>query len=463
MTGTAIRRPSPQSAEGAQKRSYSWDEVRKHNSSKDCWLVVRGKVYDVSAWAPKHPGGDFIFIRAGHDVTQMFESYHPLYVRAMLDQFCIGDLKREARNDAAVDFAPESEFYRTLKRRVEEHFRTTKSKPRGVYRMFLKSLSIFAIVLFSYFGAFFAFSSIWPSLASALFLGLGFALVGVSIQHDGNHGAYSNQPFLCRLAGISLDLVGASSFMWRQQHDIGHHQYTNVDLADPDIRVSEKDVRRVTATQPWHSYQRFQHIYLGLLYGLLALKSVLLDDFMALSSHSIGNVKFDPLSWEEVFILFGGKVFFFTYMMAIPSYFVPWWHVLAVFIVAEVVTGYCLAFMFQVAHVTDDVQYPLASKDKVVQGDWASLQVMTTANFSPQSNFWLYMSGGLNYQIEHHLFPSISHVLYPQIAPIVQSTCKEFNLPYVSYPTFLTALGAHFKYLQKIGTGISLKDMRLGD
>ena len=81
------------------------------------------------------------------------------------------------------------------------------------------------------------------------------AEVGVSIQHDANHGAYSRNTRLEYLLGTTLDMVGASSFMWKQQHVVGHHTYTNVEGLDPDIRVKDPDVRRVSQHQPWQSYQ----------------------------------------------------------------------------------------------------------------------------------------------------------------------------------------------------------------
>lgn len=93
------------------------------------------------------------------------------------------------------------------------------------------------------------------SALSSVLLGICMAEVGVSIQHDANHGAYSDNTVLEYALGTTLDVVGASSFMWKQQHVVGHHTYTNVDGLDPDIRVKDPDVRRVSRHQPWQSYQ----------------------------------------------------------------------------------------------------------------------------------------------------------------------------------------------------------------
>jgi fatty acid desaturase len=189
--------------------------------------------------------------------------------------------------------------------------------------------------------------------------------------------------------------------MWRQQHVVGHHAYTNVDGLDPDIRVSGQDVRRVTAAQPWHSWHTLQHVYLGALYGLLAFKSIYVDDFVALFGGDIGPVRLSPQTRAEAAVFWGGKVVYASYMLAVP---LLWSHhsllrLLALWALADGVTGWMLAFMFQVAHVVDEVAYPKldVATGRVALG-WAAGQVATTADFCHGSSFWTHVSGGLNYQ-----------------------------------------------------------------
>eukprot|EP00741_Cyanophora_paradoxa_P006670 tig00001030_g6451.t1 len=461
--GGSSREASPSRRKAGEKgKRYTLEEVGRHSTPGDCWLIVRGKVYDMSEWAPKHPGGDLIYLQAGRDVTQLFESYHPLYVRDMLGKFCIGELDA-TKGEKPITYEDESEFYVELKKRVEAYFKKEGKSMRDAPKMYAKSASIFGMLALGYYLTFFAFESLAYSALGAVLLGFAFAEVGVSIQHDGNHGGYSNKPWLCRLSGISLDLVGASSYMWKQQHDVGHHAYTNVDGLDPDIRVKDPDVRRVTLAQPHQSYQKYQHIYLAFLYGLLALKSVLFDDFLAISKGAIGNITFGPLPLIEKVILFGGKIIFFTYTLVIPSMYLPVWRVVLLFVAAEMITGWCLAFMFQVAHVVEQVDFYEVQEGRRVKVDWATSQLATTANFSPQSSFWKFVSGGLNYQVEHHLFPTISHVYYDEIAPIVEKTAKEYGIPYNCYPSFWSALASHFKWLKKAGSGMKFSQMSLGN
>ena len=191
------------------------------------------------------------------------------------------------------------------------------------------------------------------------------------------------------------------SFMWRQQHVVGHHAFTNVDGLDPDIRVSGGDVRRVTAAQPWHPWHAAQHAYLGALYSLLAFKSIYLDDFAALHGGHIGAVRLSTQTRAEAAVFWGGKAVYGAYMLAAP---LAWSHhsgvrLLALWALADAVTGWMLACMFQVAHVVDEVTYPARdpATGRVPLG-WAAGQVATTADFCHGSAFWTHVSGGLNYQ-----------------------------------------------------------------
>ena len=282
------------------------------------------------------------------------------------------------------------------------------------------------------------------------------AEIGVSIMHDANHGAYSRSTAWGRLMGATLDLAGASSFMWRQQHVVGHHAYTNIEGLDPDIRVSEKDVRRVTPAQPWHAYMAYQHVYLAVLYGVLAIKSIYVDDFKSITDGAIGAVRLTRLTAAERAVFWGGKALYGAYMLAAPLAFSA--HglraLLGLWLACDLVTGWMLAYMFQVAHVVDDVAYPErdAATGKVPMG-WAELQVATTADFCHGSPFWLHVSGGLNYQVVHHLFPGVCHCHYPALAPIVLRTAREFGVPYKVYGTFSEAVAAHFRQLRKMGLG----------
>lgn len=452
----------PDEPSAQELRFHTAQEVLSHSKSEDCWLIIHGKVYDVTSWIPHHPGGTLIYVNAGRDSTQLFDSYHPLYVRKLLERYCIGVLKQGAVDQGSelvsinYEDAGREDFYLTLKKRVENHFRTSKVNPRVHPHMFLKSVVILATYLLSYYFTFYWGGSFVLSMIAAMAMGFLAAEVGICIQHDANHGAYSNWRGLGYLMGASLDLVGASSFMWRQQHVVGHHSYTNVNGYDPDIRVNDPDLRRVTVEQPRRTYHYFQHWYLACLYSLLAMKSVFLDDFVAYKSGSIGLIKISKMTSLERCVFWGGKLLYASYMLVLPAIFSchSGSRVAILYLTSQLITGWTLALMFQVAHVVEKADFPVIEKvdgvSKVSQG-WAASQVSTTNNFCTDSLFWTHISGGLNFQIEHHLFPGVCHLHYSSIQPIVKQTCKEFNVPYNCFPTFWSALGAHFEYLKRVG------------
>lgn len=233
--------------------------------------------------------------------------------------------------------------------------------------MYVKTAVILSTIVASYYGAFYACTSLQSCIAFAVLLGIGMGEVGVSIMHDANHGAYCTVPWITWLMSTTLDMVGASSFMWRQQHVAGHHVHTNVEDKDPDIRVSDPDVRRVTPKQPWQPYhvrgsintchslpmcaqQRQQHLYLAALYGLLSIKSVLVDDFSALAKGCIGPVRLSTMVWHESLIFWGGKLLFAVWFVVLPLLYSPHGvgRLLVLWLTCQLCIGWMLAFMFQV-------------------------------------------------------------------------------------------------------------------
>lgn len=440
-------------------KSFSLAEVAKHSTKEDCWIIIQGKVYDVTKFIPKHPGGSLIYVKPGGDVTQLFNSYHPQYVDKMLSKFEVGTVKD---TEKTVSYSEEKcEFYSTCQSKVRQYFKENKLDPRYATSMYIKTAVIMTVLAASYWATFYSTSSLLLALAFGAVFGTMKAEVGVSIQHDANHGAYAQAGWLGDWVGITLDLVGASSFMWKQQHVVGHHAYTNVVDEDPDIRVSEKDARRCEDSQPWHPHHKYQHLYLGVLYSLLSMKSTLLDDFKALSDKKIGPVSIAGFTQREFLVFWASKAFYYTYWFCLPSLFssFSFGQLALIWFTSEAITGWLLAFMFQVAHVSEDLAFFAKDESNRVNRSWAVTQVQTTADFSHDSFFWTHFSGGLNYQTVHHLFPGICHCHYPQLAPIILETCKEFGIKYNVYGTFWEALRGHFKHLQKVGHGIEIPSL----
>lgn len=296
----------------------------------------------------------------------------------------------------------------------------------------------------------------WPFWANLLLWALmGFALagIGMSVMHDANHGAYSSREWVNYLMGHTLTMLGGSVYNWKLQHNHLHHMFTNIAHADDDI--SDKPMLRFsphTVTKPTH---RFQYLYAFLFYGISTLYWTLAKDFLQLARYTRHGVNKAAGATQRMVIvrLWLSKAAYIFGMLVMPTWLfaVPFAQVIAGFVLMHFIAGLILTFVFQLAHTVEGTTHPLANERHIIENDWAAHQLQTTVNFAPNNKWLSWYVGGLNYQVEHHLFPKICHVHYPQIAPIVQQTAAEFGLPYLQNNTFGDALRAHFALLKLLG------------
>jgi linoleoyl-CoA desaturase len=284
-------------------------------------------------------------------------------------------------------------------------------------------------------------------------MGFGVAGIGLAVMHDANHGAYSNKPWLNNLIGYSLNMVGGNAFNWRVQHNVLHHTYTNIHDVDEDI--SPRGVLRMTPHGDWKAIHRFQHFYAWFFYGLMTLVWVLVKDLVRLVRyHKDGLVRSQKTNtMREAVILAVSKVIYFAYILVLPLLllditFLQW---LGGFLLMHYIAGFILAIIFQPAHVIDGTEYPLPNENGVMDNTWAVHQLHTTTNYANNNTLLSWYAGGLNFQIEHHLFPNVCHVHYRDISKIVEETALEFGLPYKKHPTFMSALAGHAKLLKELG------------
>jgi len=420
---------------------YPWSEINKHNKYNDCWMVIRGKVYDVTSWVPKHPGGKLILNGAGRESTPLFMSYHPLRVNQLLEKYEIG------RVDAYSPFYDwNSEFYTVLKGRVEE-YKKKNNLECDSYTMYFKTFLIIFGWIVSYYYAMFC----GVTLAAPL-LAFFHSHFGISIGHDALHGGYSKKAAITNIFGRAMDFMGASSIVWYHQHNIGHHPHSNIDKDDieydPDAR-SGAPIVRLSPHQPWRPYHRFQHIYLWFLIALMSFKWYV-NDIRSVRRRRYMTIDFFEILKSDVVIMLMYKALFLVYLFILPMILLPVGKALLHSLIVVVCSSYYLVMMFAVNHLTDMVEFPNESK---INRDWAQLQVETSTNFATDSILWTWLAGGLNFQIEHHLFPSLCHVYLPMISPIVKKTCEEFNVNYVSFPTYWDAVKGHYNHVKQLGVG----------
>jgi linoleoyl-CoA desaturase len=341
-------------------------------------------------------------------------------------------------------------FYHELKQRVQTYFEKNGISPHADWRMILKTVVILAWLATSYVLLVFFSSSLILAVISAFAVAQGFVLVGFNIMHDGAHGSYSKSKKVNWMMGFTLDLIGGSHIFWRHKHNILHHTYTNINELDDDIHVG--NLMRFSPEQkrrPWH---RFQHWYAFPLYGFMTLLWVSYGDFRKFFTGRIGDYELPKPSPGAAFLFFLTKFFYFSYMLILPMFFHPVAYVIGFFLLVHFVLGLTMATIFQLAHVVEDNAFPVPHPDSgEIENEWAIHEVETTANFAPKSRLAAWYCGGLNFQIEHHLFPRVCHIHYPAISKIVERTCREFGIKYMSYPTIRAAIVAHYQWLKKLG------------
>lgn len=284
--------------------------------------------------------------------------------------------------------------------------------------------------------------------------GLGMSGVGMCVMHDALHGTYSSKPKINKLLGYTLNVIGANARIWKIQHNVLHHTYTNIDHYDDDINVPPF-ILRFSPNERRAKIHKYQHLYVWPLYGISTIIWVVIKDYVRLFRyHKIGLVNPKRGMFIEVLKITAWKVLYYSYVLLLPILFsgFGWLTIILAFVVLHFVTGVSLSVVFQLAHVMPDNEYPLPNGDHIIEDNWLVHQIKTTTNFAPKSVIMSWMIGGLNYQIEHHLFPNICHVHYPKISGIVKKTTEEFGLVYHCKPTFFSAFSEHVKMLKNLGT-----------
>jgi len=345
-----------------------------------------------------------------------------------------------------------SAFYTTLRENVDRYFSEKNISRNANGAMIFKTI----VLMTMYLGPLAVISIFQPPFLADLILwsvmGFGLAGIGMSVMHDANHGAYSANETVNRILGHTLILLGGSVFNWKLQHNILHHTYTNITDYDEDI--DNKLVLRFSPHTKAHWLHRFQKFYAIFFYGIMTLYWCTLKDFIQFSKYARNKVNTKTLgeNIQKLSEIIAGKVLYFFIFFGIPLLAgIPFLEVLPGFIIMHFIAGIILTVVFQLAHTVEGTDHPMPDVNGNIENSWAIHQMNTTKNFSRKNKLISWYVGGLNFQIEHHLFTKVCHVHYPKIAPIVKKTAEEFGIPYMENDTFSTALRSHFSILQKFG------------
>ncbi|MBK6731015.1 MAG: acyl-CoA desaturase [Bacteroidetes bacterium] len=346
-----------------------------------------------------------------------------------------------------------SDFFKVLRKRINEHFETNHIKKTGDYRMVLKSIAMLGIYLLPFILILTSLLPVWATYICWVIMGLGLAGSGMSVMHDAVHGVYSENKTVNTWMGHSMYLFGANTFNWKIQHNILHHTYTNVYGMDEDIH--DKPMLRLSPYGKLGFVHKYQHIYGFVLYGLATLSWTLNKDFKQIMKYHKNNMIEGNGSklGRELTDMIIGKLLYYAVFVVLPILITPYSALIIIsgFLLMHFVAGVVLSTIFQLAHVVESTEHHHEDGTGEIENSWAIHQLHTTANFAKKNRILSWYVGGLNYQIEHHLFHNICHVHYKDIAPIVKSTAQEYGIPYNEYRTFWQALGSHIKMLKQIG------------
>lgn len=347
----------------------------------------------------------------------------------------------------------QAEFFATLRKRVDSYFRDNNISKNYNASMVIKTI----VLLSAYLVPFICILVFRPSFGISLLLwsviGLALAGIGMSVMHDANHGAYSSSSKTNYWLGHTLNLLGGSVFNWKIQHNILHHTYTNIVGMDDDI--DDKLIMRFSPHTNVKWYHKFQVVYAFLFYGILTIYWAVLKDFVQFQRYIKDGVNKSSKKENNRALLriIISKVVYFSVILVLPIVVLkmPLAEYLCGYFLMQFIAGVVLTVIFQLAHTVEETTHPLPNENFTIENNWAIHQLNTTVNFSRKNKFISWYVGGLNFQVEHHLFPTICHVHYPAIAPIVKATAEEYGIPYLENDTFYQAFVSHVKTLQRFG------------
>ena len=346
----------------------------------------------------------------------------------------------------------EKEFSTTLRQRVNTYFKTNELSPKGNPQMAFKSVVMLSIYFIPYLLMVTGVVTAVPFLCLMwMIMGLGKAFIGTSVMHDALHGSYSEKKSVNQLMHFAALVIGVYPKTWKIQHNILHHTYTNIEHADEDL--TPIGVLRFSPYQDHKWFHRFQHLYAIVFYALVTVAWAVTKDFVKINKYwKLGLIKSHQELRKNLGLIVLSKIFYFGIILAIPILTLPVsaGQVVLMFLLMHVVTGISLSMIFQLAHIMPAAHF-LEQEEQQIEDNWHVHQLMTTSNYAMENKVLTWFIGGLNHQVEHHLFPYVCHIHYPQLAKIVQETTEEFNLPYHAEKKMGGAIVKHFQMLKVLG------------
>lgn len=365
----------------------------------------------------------------------------------------INHIKNNSINNPNFSRTINSDFSRTLRRRVNIYFKTNNTARNANTSMVVKTvimLALFFVPLAILCTG--MVTQTWLLFLLYILSGFGMSGIGMGVMHDAIHGSYSKNKKINRLLGYSFNLIGGNSSIWRIQHNMLHHTYTNIDHHDDDL--NSPFFLRFSPHAKHYWVHQFQHIYIWFFYGISTISWITSKDFVRLNRYRDMGFFDKKNEYEKTLVsMIAWKLLYYSYAIVIPMIMLPqsWGIILLAFLSMHFVTGMLVSIVFQIAHIMPSTDFPLPDNKGMMKDDWYGHQFATTSNFSPKSKILFWLIGGLNYQVEHHVLPDVCHVHYKNLTNIVADTAKEYGMPYHVKKNLFQAIGDHIKMLRSLG------------
>lgn len=342
-------------------------------------------------------------------------------------------------------------FFREIKARVDSYFEENDVHTAGNGKLYIKSVIQILSAMMLYVILVFFTPPGWIAILLCVLLGVNLAVIGFNVMHEGGHRSFSKYRWLNNVSAYFLNVLGGNAYYWKVKHNLNHHTYTNIEGLDSDIDV--RPFMRLHENQPRYWFHRFQHIYWIFLYGISYLAWIFYEDFVKYFTRKIAvHMEPEKFSVREHAVFWLTKTLYVGVYIVFPVSMTGWLNVLIAFLIISFVCGLVTSIVFQLAHAVEDTSFPVPDNDSNrIESEWAIHQVNSTSNFATGNKLFFWLLGGLNFQIEHHLFPRVSHVHYPQISRFVRETCKAYNIAYHEHTSVFKAFMSHLFYLKKLG------------
>ena len=345
----------------------------------------------------------------------------------------------------------QADFYTALNKKVDAFFETGNFSKKGNRLMWFKVVFYPTIFITVYITLLTIHLYAPVQFLLWAVLGLFTAFIGLNISHDAVHGSLSKNKLVNSILGYSFNIIGGDCYVWNITHNIVHHTYTNIEGHDEDIQSIP--MLRMSPHQKLRKIHRYQYWYAFIFYSLSSLLWVFIKDYRKFFKKNIGNYNNKQHPRKQYFILFFSKAVYFMLFLVLPLIFIQasWLQILLGFLVLHLTEGLTMAVIFMLAHVVEATEFPLPTHTGTINNTWAVHQLYTTADFGRNNSLLNFFCGGLNFQVEHHLYPKICHVHYRQISAIVKETAESFNLRYNENNSFFSAIGSHIRVLKLLG------------